>query len=170
MNRLVCPDIPSELRLQIIEAAIKSQIGHWSVTEDHDVHDLAASFFAWPDSVPHTSRDMLERTAATALLRKCIIRIPISSKIGDEPQAFRIPLALKGNESRVSRLVVDVPIFVGTASQVADGLETWIEEADVDGFNFVSSLLSSLPSVTGFANNAITQGLRAVPPVVQRHH
>ena len=112
MNRLVCPDIPSELRLQIIEAAIKSQIGHWSVTEDHDVHDLAASFFAWPDSLPHTSRDMLERTAATALLRKCIIRIPISSKIGDEPQAFRIPLALKGNESRVSRLVVDIKIFV----------------------------------------------------------
>ncbi|KAI3533309.1 dibenzothiophene desulfurization enzyme A [Colletotrichum costaricense] len=32
------------------------------------------------------------------------------------------------------------PIFVGTASQVADGLETWIEEADVDGFNFAYAL------------------------------
>lgn len=30
------------------------------------------------------------------------------------------------------------PLFVGTASQVADGLEQWIAEADVDGFNFVS--------------------------------
>ena len=30
------------------------------------------------------------------------------------------------------------PIFVGTPSQVADGLETWVEEADIDGFNFVS--------------------------------
>jgi alkanesulfonate monooxygenase len=30
------------------------------------------------------------------------------------------------------------PILVGTAEQVADNLETWIEEADVDGFNFVS--------------------------------
>ena len=28
--------------------------------------------------------------------------------------------------------------MVGTPSQVADGLETWIKEADVDGFNFVS--------------------------------
>ncbi|KAJ9134873.1 Nitrilotriacetate monooxygenase component A/pristinamycin IIA synthase subunit A [Coniochaeta hoffmannii] len=28
------------------------------------------------------------------------------------------------------------PIFVGTAEQVADGLEVWIKEADVDGFNF----------------------------------
>ncbi|KAI9172803.1 Dimethyl-sulfide monooxygenase [Paramyrothecium foliicola] len=28
------------------------------------------------------------------------------------------------------------PLFVGTPSQVADGLETWIREADVDGFNF----------------------------------
>ncbi|KAH7368216.1 dibenzothiophene desulfurization enzyme A [Plectosphaerella cucumerina] len=28
------------------------------------------------------------------------------------------------------------PILVGTAEQVADNLETWIEEADVDGFNF----------------------------------
>ncbi|KAF9876605.1 xenobiotic compound [Colletotrichum karsti] len=32
------------------------------------------------------------------------------------------------------------PIFVGTAAQVADGLETWIEEADVDGFNFAYAL------------------------------
>lgn len=29
------------------------------------------------------------------------------------------------------------PIFVGTAEQVADGLERWVEEADIDGFNFV---------------------------------
>ncbi|ELQ33823.1 xenobiotic compound monooxygenase [Pyricularia oryzae Y34] len=28
------------------------------------------------------------------------------------------------------------PLLVGTAAQVADGLETWIREADVDGFNF----------------------------------
>lgn len=33
------------------------------------------------------------------------------------------------------------PILVGTPAQVADGLETWIKEADVDGFNFVSSVL-----------------------------
>jgi alkanesulfonate monooxygenase SsuD/methylene tetrahydromethanopterin reductase-like flavin-dependent oxidoreductase (luciferase family) len=26
---------------------------------------------------------------------------------------------------------------VGTPAQVADALETWVEEADVDGFNFV---------------------------------
>ncbi|KAJ0276478.1 hypothetical protein CBS470a_010766 [Colletotrichum nupharicola] len=32
------------------------------------------------------------------------------------------------------------PIFVGTAAQVADGLETWIAEADVDGFNFAYAL------------------------------
>ncbi|EMR67594.1 putative dibenzothiophene desulfurization enzyme a protein [Eutypa lata UCREL1] len=32
------------------------------------------------------------------------------------------------------------PLFVGTASQVADGLEQWIAEADVDGFNFAYAL------------------------------
>ncbi|KAB5582998.1 dibenzothiophene desulfurization enzyme A, partial [Coniochaeta sp. 2T2.1] len=32
------------------------------------------------------------------------------------------------------------PIFVGTAEQVADGLEAWVEEADVDGFNFAYAL------------------------------
>lgn len=30
------------------------------------------------------------------------------------------------------------PIMVGTPSQVADQLQTWVDEADVDGFNFVS--------------------------------
>ena len=34
------------------------------------------------------------------------------------------------------------PLLVGTASQVADGLETWVREADVDGFNLVSVILS----------------------------
>ena len=32
------------------------------------------------------------------------------------------------------------PVFVGTPSQVADGLEAWVREADVDGFNFVSQM------------------------------
>lgn len=30
------------------------------------------------------------------------------------------------------------PLLVGTAEQVADALEAWVAEADVDGFNFVS--------------------------------
>lgn len=30
------------------------------------------------------------------------------------------------------------PVLVGTPEQVADGLEAWVSEADVDGFNFVS--------------------------------
>ncbi|EGO56010.1 hypothetical protein NEUTE1DRAFT_47921 [Neurospora tetrasperma FGSC 2508] len=32
------------------------------------------------------------------------------------------------------------PILVGTPEQVADGLEAWINEADVDGFNFAYAL------------------------------
>lgn len=32
------------------------------------------------------------------------------------------------------------PLLVGTPSQVADGLQEWIDEADVDGFNFVSGV------------------------------
>ncbi|KAK1981145.1 luciferase-like domain-containing protein [Colletotrichum cereale] len=32
------------------------------------------------------------------------------------------------------------PVLVGTAAQVADGLEAWVEEADVDGFNFAYAL------------------------------
>lgn len=35
------------------------------------------------------------------------------------------------------------PILVGTPAQVADGLEKWVKEADVDGFNFVSPSTSS---------------------------
>ncbi|KAL6904648.1 Nitrilotriacetate monooxygenase component A/pristinamycin IIA synthase subunit A [Trichoderma evansii] len=32
------------------------------------------------------------------------------------------------------------PILVGTPSQVADGLEAWVNEADIDGFNFAYTL------------------------------
>ena len=31
-------------------------------------------------------------------------------------------------------------MLVGTPSQVADRLEAWVSEADVDGFNLVSDL------------------------------
>lgn len=33
------------------------------------------------------------------------------------------------------------PVFVGTAKQVANAMQDWIDEADVDGFNFVSHAL-----------------------------
>lgn len=32
------------------------------------------------------------------------------------------------------------PVLVGTPAQVADGLETWVKETDVDGFNFAYAL------------------------------
>lgn len=45
------------------------------------------------------------------------------------------------------------PVLIGTPAQVADGLETWVEEADVDGFNFVSLDLfhSDSDDVTGIS-------------------
>ena len=58
------------------------------------------------------------------------------------------------------------PLFVGTPAQVADSLETWVREADVDGFNFVSNpvWLNGPPSsLTG------ASGLCALPSVVQGH-
>ena len=39
------------------------------------------------------------------------------------------------------------PVLVGTPEQVADGLEAWVEEADVDGFNFVSFPFDSIITV-----------------------
>jgi long-chain alkane monooxygenase len=33
------------------------------------------------------------------------------------------------------------PVFVGSAAQVADELERWMEEADIDGFNLASALV-----------------------------
>lgn len=35
------------------------------------------------------------------------------------------------------------PVLVGTPPQVADGLQIWIDEADVDGFNFAHALFPS---------------------------
>lgn len=30
------------------------------------------------------------------------------------------------------------PVFVGTPAQVVDSMQTWVEEAGIDGFNLVS--------------------------------
>jgi hypothetical protein len=53
------------------------------------------------------------------------------------------------------------PIFVGTPSQVVDGFQTWIDEADVDGFNIVSCA----PNVGRGSINAYT-GIRTVSTIV----
>lgn len=42
---------------------------------------------------------------------------------------------------------------MGTPSQVADGLETWVNEADIDGFNFVSASLK--PNITDLIANRL---------------
>lgn len=57
-------------------------------------------------------------------------------------------------------------VLVGTPSQVADGLETWIREADVDGFNFVShpSTDHRLGQMSGVCNlSSIIQGYHRFP-------
>lgn len=59
------------------------------------------------------------------------------------------------------------PIIVGTAEQVADGLEAWINEADVDGFNFVSD--PSQISMDCTRTNAHS-GICPLPGVFPGHH
>jgi alkanesulfonate monooxygenase SsuD/methylene tetrahydromethanopterin reductase-like flavin-dependent oxidoreductase (luciferase family) len=57
------------------------------------------------------------------------------------------------------------PILVGTPSQVADGLQVWIDEADVDGFNMVSRF--HLLVVISVLTQRI--GIRRLSTVVHRH-
>ncbi len=61
------------------------------------------------------------------------------------------------------------PVLVGTPAQVADGLETWVREADVDGFNFVGPprLLAFLVCPRNEKRRAnVPVGLRPLPAVV----
>lgn len=65
------------------------------------------------------------------------------------------------------------PLLVGTPARVADWLEAWVEEADVDGFNFVSHdtfhpTSDDEISVVQWTNQAV--GICFVPQLVQRYH
>lgn len=65
------------------------------------------------------------------------------------------------------------PVLIGTPAQVADGLEIWVEEADVDGFNFVShDMFYSDPDVSTriFLATNIVVGICLVSRLVQRYH
>lgn len=132
MNRSVCPDIPSELLLKVVEAAVESQVGHWKVAEAHDVYALAAGFFAWPDGVPHSTCDVLKEAAAKALLQKSIVRIPVSSEVGHQLRTYRTPPALEGNGSRVSRLVVDMTILIANVRGAPRDKDLAIGSRDMD--------------------------------------
>jgi alkanesulfonate monooxygenase len=57
------------------------------------------------------------------------------------------------------------PVIVGTPQQVADGLETWVQDADVDGFNFVSMYTGFVKLRTHHHN----LGLCVVSTVIQGH-
>lgn len=64
-------------------------------------------------------------------------------------------------------------MLVGTPAQVADGLETWVEEADVDGFNFVSRdtfhpASDDVPGILVVTDIVI--GVCLVSWLVQRYH
>lgn len=45
---------------------------------------------------------------------------------------------------------------VGTAAQVADNMERWVEEADVDGFNLVRSLSAFLRDVANINRRTLS--------------
>lgn len=112
MNRLASPDFPAELLLQVVETAVVSQVGHWNVSVYHNLGALATSLFAWPKGVTSATRRLLQQTAATALLKCGIIRIPADL---DElrPAKYEVPPALLGKENQVKLLVLDLDIHVG---------------------------------------------------------
>jgi hypothetical protein len=112
MNRLAHPDFPSELLLEVVEAAVLSQVSHWHVADSHRLDVLATSLFAWPDYVDIATRRLLVRTAANVLLNICIIGIPADLE-ERRPPAYEIPPALVKRETEVSRLVIDLSIPLG---------------------------------------------------------
>lgn len=57
------------------------------------------------------------------------------------------------------------PIMVGTPSQVADSLEKWVKEADVDGFNFVGSQLLSFQPRRSFAGMRLSFVFADIPTI-----
>lgn len=57
------------------------------------------------------------------------------------------------------------PVLVGTPAQVADGLEIWIDEAGVDGFNFVRFLSVCILNYVDLTR----LGICALPSIIQRH-
>lgn len=113
MNRLASTDFPPELLLQVVETAAVSQVGHWKVTDPHDLGALAESLFACPEGVADTTRRLLQQTAETALLKRCIVRIKYDVD-ESEPPRYKYPPALLGRESHVSHLVIDLSLHTDT--------------------------------------------------------
>ena len=113
MNRLASTDFPAELLLQVIETAVVSQVNHWNVTDSDTLSALAKSLFAWPKGVTATTRRLLIQSAETALLKRCIIKIPADV---DErrPPKYEIPPALLGRGNHVKHLVLDLDVHVGS--------------------------------------------------------
>jgi hypothetical protein len=101
------------LLLQVVETAVLSQVNHWNFTDSHTLSALAKSLFAWPKGVAATTRRLLIQTAETALLKRCIIKIPADV---DErrPPRYGIPPALLGRGNHVKHLVLDLDVHVGS--------------------------------------------------------
>jgi hypothetical protein len=112
MNRLASPDFPTELLLQVVEIAVVTQVSRWNVADSHTLDALATSLFAWPKGVTTTTRRLLKQTAETALLKRCIVRIPADS---DErrPPAYKIPPVLLGRASHVKHLILGLVVHIG---------------------------------------------------------
>lgn len=87
----------------------------------------------------------MSTTAKKARWGKFLDLIDMSNRSTVEGYARFSPTNSKWTKHTVAEHVSlggNGPLFVGTPAQVADSLEAWVEEADVDGFNFVSHLLN----------------------------
>lgn len=113
LNQLASPDFPPELLLQVVETTVVSKVNHWNVTDSHTLSALAKSLFAWPKGVTATTCRLLIQMAETALLKRCIIKIPADV---DErrPPKYEIPPALLGRGTHVKHLALDLDVHVGS--------------------------------------------------------
>lgn len=107
MTRPAAPSFLPELRLQIIESLVWSQVPCWPAAETDCIQTLAAECFIWPKTVTDDVRSLLSRIAEQVLFDACIFKLKLEFA---QPHVFAIPPSLDGRFCNIRRLVLELVI------------------------------------------------------------
>lgn len=109
MQRILQPEFPPELLIQVVEAYVYTQALRWHVGWKESLDKAVDRLFAWPTGEQQTPAD-IRQLANVPLLNHAIIELRAMFAPKSNYKSLTIPNALEGNEQHIRHMVLDLEV------------------------------------------------------------
>lgn len=122
MKFLASKRVPKELLMMVSDNVAILQLPRWRSTGSQLASSVAQDLFTWPKRTDKSTRSLLVKTAATALLKYAVIEVPLRTIFHNRLLQPAIVPAIKDNTAPIT-----------TPRDVTKAIQSFSRESIVDG-------------------------------------